>query len=217
MTAIIAYAQSHPARAVRIATDSRGVDATGQRFSLAKTFPLPALSAALAVMGTSETLGALATAISMRASNFADAVEALPNALRVVQTARAAAGERGSQLAVLAGFDDATPRIVVCATVSDAGLEPWVSHDVGTFHASPASTEAYKAMHLPADADALRPGDLPRLIAVMRDHVAEQQCHLIGGAVTVTSVYRDRLEQRSIGVVPEASQRRGLLGRVMGL
>ncbi|GAB4073175.1 hypothetical protein KHC28_15370 [Ancylobacter sonchi] len=217
MTAIIALTQSHPTRAVHIATDSRGVDATGQRFSLAKSFPLPELSAALAVMGTSESLGALATAISMRAGNFADAVKALPDALRAVQAARAAAGERGSQLVVLVGFDDVTPRIIVCATASDAGLEPWVAHDVGTFHASPASTEAYKAMHLPADTDTIRMGDLPRIMGVMRNLVAEAHRHLIGGPVVLTSVYRDRIEQRPIGVVPEAVQRRGLLGRVMGL
>ena len=213
MTAIVAFTQSKPARAVHITTDARAVDAAGQRYNIAKTLPLPTLSAALAVMGTSESLGALATAISMRASNFADAVAALPDALRAVQAARAAAGERRSQLAVLVGFEDAVPRIFVCATASDSGLEPWIAHDVGTFHASPASAVAYKAMHLPADTDMLRLGDLPRIMGVMRDNVADTHRHLIGGPVSVTSVYRDRIEQRVVGVVPEAVPRRGLLGR----
>lgn len=216
MTCIIGVIQSEPARAVHLAADSRAVDQAGNRFTIPKVLPIPTLGAALAVMGTTDSLPFLAFEICKRASNFADAVDALPEAMRAMQAIRATAGDQSAQLVVLVGFNDVTPEIRVCSTSAEAGIEPWVVHDGGTFFATPMTLEVRDKMGLPNDTDRLRLGDVPGYMSTIKGALPDTHRHRIGGPVTVTSVFRDRIEQRVVGVVPEGASvpRRGL--RVFG-
>ncbi|MCK0198977.1 hypothetical protein MWN34_18930 [Ancylobacter sp. 6x-1] len=207
MTSIVVFRRSDPEPVVHLATDSRAIDERGEASSTVKTVTLPTIAAGLAVMGSTDVLTFLATALmQMSASGtFEEAVRALPEALWRVQGIRSKAGAQGHQVAILAGIGRDGPRIFACATDPASGIEPGISVDVGTFFAVPATAQTYEMFRLPSDTSAINvKADIPRLMEIQREmdtegHGGLPAKDLIGGAVVLTSIYARRIEQRIIG------------------
>lgn len=210
MTAIVAYIQSSVSPSATLLVDGNAfandVISPDACFSAPKVLTIPHLRAALAIAGNGAMASALAMRLCAKAATFDDLPAVLGDALREIDAEWSGAHREG--IIIVAGFSEAAaaPKILAITNGGGlAGVAPYTAVDAGTFFALPAGMDELKAMRVPADTnDIVAEVDGMRFMQVLATSrltgtrgVAVGD--VVGGPVTETVVYRDRIEQRVVG------------------